>query len=310
MDLREFSDDAFTIKFGGPRSEVDVYTLTEALTGLADALQEINALVNPEVELEIIFEHTAEGSFLAKIRTSKRARAVFARVSEALIVGLLVNYIYSELMYEKPTYTVEGDKLVVVTSQEKLIFQKSVFDNQEKVAASPSVAKGVKRAIEAVHQDGEVVSLGIIPGEDVHARPAIDIPRSEFSGVISKLNYALDRSVRDILPERTLNVLTTQQITERTTVGIIKAVLRRSKRKWQFSWQGIEISAAILDPTFFDRLAARQIAIAQGDSLDVDLRITQSFDPDIQIWMNTHYEVIRVHGLVEGPKQSSFGLDA
>lgn len=304
MDVPEFPDDALTIKFGGPLSELDVYTLSEALTGLADALKEINTLVNPDVELEVFLERTAEGSFLAKIRISKRAKAFFSRASEAIVVGLLINYISAHLMYEKPTYTVEGDKLVVVTSQEKLVFPKSVFDHHDKVASNPTVARGLKKAFDAVEQDGDVQSLGIIAGQDVHARPAVDVPRSEFSKIIAKLNYAIDRISRDALVDQAFNMPTTRKVVERTTVGIIKAVLRRSKRKWQFSWQGIEISASISDPTFFDRLGDRTITIAQGDSLDVDLLITQSFDPDMLIWINSLYEVVKVHRLVEGPKQS------
>ncbi|MEI9899533.1 MAG: hypothetical protein WDN31_04650 [Hyphomicrobium sp.] len=109
MDLRDVTDDAFTIKFGGPHSEIDVYTLSEALTGIADALWAINAVVNPDVELEVIFESSAEGSFLAKIRLSKRAKTVFSRVGETVVLGLLINYVSGQLMYEKPTYTVEGD---------------------------------------------------------------------------------------------------------------------------------------------------------------------------------------------------------
>lgn len=304
MDLRDVTDDAFTIKFGGPHSEIDVYTLSEALTGIADALWAINEIVNPDVELEIIFDSSAEGSFLAKIRLSKRTKTILSRLGESVILGLLINYISGQLMYEKPTYTVEDDKLVVVTSQEKLVFPKTVFDHQDKVASNPKVADGMKKAFEAVEQDEDVQSLGIIPGADIHTSPALDVPRAEFQRVIGKLNYVVDRISHDSLVEQAFNVPTTRIVTERSTVGIIKAVLRRSKRKWQFSWRGIEISAPITDPTFFDRLGARQIAIAQGDSLDVDLLITQSFNPDTLVWMNTFYEVVKVHGLIEGPKQA------
>jgi len=305
MDLRDVADDAFTIKFGGPHPEIDVYTLSEALIGIADALREINAIVNPDVELEVIFENSAEGSFLAKIRLSKRAKTVLSRFGEAVVVSLLINYISTQLLHEKPTYTVEGDKLVVVTSQEKLVFPRSVFDQQDEISSNPKVAESVKKAFEAVDQDDDVHSLGIIPGEDIHAAPAVDVPRAEFQKVIAKLNYAVDRNSRDMLVEQAFNIPTTRKVTERTTVGIIKAVLRRSKRKWQFSWQGVEISAPITDPEFFDRLASRQISIAQGDSLDVDLQITQSFDSDTLVWLNTFYEVVKVYELVEGPRQSS-----
>ncbi|KWT64338.1 hypothetical protein APY04_3350 [Hyphomicrobium sulfonivorans] len=305
MDLRDITDDAFTIKFGGPHTEIDVYTLTDALIGIADALREINSIVNPEIELEVIFENSAEGSFLAKIRLNKRAKSNLIRFGEAIIVGLLINYVSTELLYEKPTYTVDGDKLIIVTSQEKLIFPKSVFDQQDEISSNINVAKGMKKAFEAVDQDDDVHSLGIIPGEDVHAKPAVDVPRAKFPKVIAKLNYAVDRSSRDMLTQQAFDARTTRNVTERTTVGIIKAVLRRSKRKWQFSWQGFEISAPITDPIFFDRLAGRQIAIAQGDSLDVDLQITQSFHSETLVWINTSYEVLKVYELIEGPKQTS-----
>lgn len=307
IDLRGLSDDFFVVRFGGKASEIDVYTLSEALTGIADALREINALVNPGVELEVIVEATPSGSFLAKLKTKKEVTTVFGRVVEAIILGLLVNYLYDQMTYHKPTYRVVGDELIVETSKEEIIFPKSVFDHKDAVSQSPAVAKAVKKTMEAVRQDDAVKSLGVLPTAK-KSKPAIDIPRDKFDEVVARLDRALRAPSPELMLDASRNVPTTRAVTERTLLVIIKAILRRSRRKWEFNWNGLDLSAPIVDPTFFDRLQTRQIAISQGDSLDVELSITQEFDEEIQVWRNTRYEVTRVFGLIEGPRQAALPL--
>lgn len=304
IDLRRLNDDFFVVRFGGKASEIDVYTLSEALTGIADALREINALVNPGVELEVIVEATSSGSFRAKLKTKKEIATVFGRVAEAIVLGLLVNYLYDQLTYHKPTYKVVGDQLIVETWKEKIIFPKSVFDHKDVVSQSPTVAKAVKKTLEAVQQDQAVTSLGVLPTAK-KSKPAIDIPRDQFDDVIARLDRALRAPTPELMLDAGHNTPTKRTVAERTPLVIVKAVLRRSRRKWEFNWHGIDLSAPIVDATFFDRLQTRQIAISQGDSLDVELSITQEFDADARVWRNIHYEVTKVFDLLEGPRQAT-----
>lgn len=304
IDLRGLDDKSFTVRFGGAPSEIDVYTIAAALTGIADALREINEIVNPDVELEISLSSTAEGSFLARLRLKKSTRNVLARIGEPIVIGLLVNYLFSAMTYEKPTYKVVGDELVVETQHEKLRFPKSVFDFKDEVATKPVVAQGVKKAVDAAQQDEAVSSFGIVADN----QPAVEVGRRDFNHVIAKLERAIDIPGTRFELESIVEASATRTVLERAKLTIIKAVLKRSRRKWQFNWNGIDISAAIIDQTFFDRLESREITIAQGDALDVDLSITQFFDPSDRVWRNTLYEVVRVHGLIEGPRQTSLGL--
>jgi hypothetical protein len=49
---------------------------------------------------------------------------------------------------------------------------------------------------------------------------------------------------------------------------VLKAILVRSARKWQFVWNGIKISAAISDESFYDSLARHEYEFGQGDVID------------------------------------------
>ena len=55
----------------------------------------------------------------------------------------------------------------------------------------------------------------------------------------------------------------------------VKAVLERGKRKWEFVWRGIKISAPVSDESFYDKFFKHEITIAPGDSLKVKLNILQ-----------------------------------
>ena len=85
-----------------------------------------------------------------------------------------------------------------------------------------------------------------------------------------------------------------REVIEYATLEISRAILERGRRKWEFYWRGMRISAPVLDVSFYDRFFAHEIMIAPGDGLRVVLRVTQIAAPDTGIFMNTHYEVVEV----------------
>ena len=84
-----------------------------------------------------------------------------------------------------------------------------------------------------------------------------------------------------------------------------KAILVRSARKWQFVWNGIKISAAISDESFYESLARHEYEFGKGDIIDETLRIFQRKDDETGVYINTRYEVIKVHRRIPGPRQDS-----
>jgi hypothetical protein len=94
-------------------------------------------------------------------------------------------------------------------------------------------------------------------------------------------------------------------IIEVADLHILRAILERGTRKWEFSWRGIKISAPMLDEKFFDDFFAHEITIAPGDSLEVKLKIYQLRDQDTGIFTNQRYEVIEVLRHIPRMKQVS-----
>lgn len=300
MDLRALSDEGFSLYFASQRSELDVDTLSATLTGFADALRHINDVVDPEFEIEVTIDSTSGGSFKATLLIRKLAKSPWAKIPGTLLLSILSAYLYDLATYRKPTFKLLGDEFIIETSQEIIKLPVAVLEHQRRIADKPEIAKNLKKAFEAVEENDEIDGITLLPINH-EERPLITIPREEFKSIIHSTSRVIEGTRTPFLltPRQTV----TRSFVKRAVLVIVKAVLRRSRRKWQFAWNDTDISAPISDPLFFDRLAARDVKIAQGDALDVDLQITQMLEEDSQVWRDIDYEVVAVHGLIESPKQ-------
>jgi hypothetical protein len=63
----------------------------------------------------------------------------------------------------------------------------------------------------------------------------------------------------------------TRVVFEQCDLQIVKAILERSTRKWEFMWRGVKISAPVLDAQFYEQFFAHDITIAPGDELNFRL---------------------------------------
>jgi hypothetical protein len=98
--------------------------------------------------------------------------------------------------------------------------------------------------------------------------------------------------IRDAALEEESNART---IEEDCDLQIVKAILERSKRKWEFKWRGVTISAPIKDPNFYTDFSSHNITIAPGDVFQARLAIKQKKDDFSGIYTNTGYEIITVY---------------
>lgn len=95
---------------------------------------------------------------------------------------------------------------------------------------------------------------------------------------------------------------------EITDIEILRAILERSRRRWEFVWSGNRISAPVLDDLFYDRFFAHEITIAPGDRLRVRLKVKQHRLPDVGIFVNQSFEVVEVLEHIPRPRQSRLDL--
>lgn len=283
--------DRFVLYFETPRREINAYALASALVGLADAVREANAVVNPGYRVEVIVEALSEGSFTATVRTVfTKARDLFSHQAvQAVIWGIVATHIYEKAIKtdEPPKITVTDDMVVIEVGKDKIIVPKDIYEAKKQVERSERFNGAIGRVFEAAKADPSVTGVAFTD----------DRPNS-YPMIISRTKFDIFRPGDD-------DAQNMREIVEITQVEISRAILERGRRRWEFFWRGFKIAAPILDEKFFDRFFAHEIMIAPGDALEVALRLVQERNEDSGIFVNVRYEIVEVLNHVPRLKQSA-----
>mgnify|MGYP000358181254 CR=1 FL=1 len=281
----------FVLYFDTPRQEINAYALAGALVGLADAVREANATVNPGYMVEVVVETLSSGSFKATVRTVfTKARNLFSHQAvQAVIWGIVATHIYEKLIKTDvpPKITVTDSLVTIEIGKDKIILPKDVYEAKRQLEKSERFNNAIGKVFDAAASDPEVRGLALAP-EGPAGVPPLIVPREMFG--IFQTERSVDENTREII--------------EITQVEISRAILERGKRRWEFFWRGVKIAAPILDERFFDRFFAHEITIAPGDALEVALRVTQERNADSGIYVNVRYEIVEVYGHVPRVKQA------
>ena len=283
-------ESSVVIHFDTDDKRINAYTLASTLVALADAAKAANSTLNAGCDIEIVVEALGPGSFRAKIRAIYTAsRDLFAnQIILGVVIGVLGNYIYERTLSldNKITVEVKTDEVVIQRGQDRVVVPRTVYEATRQAEKNPQFVGAMTKAFEAVASDDRIRSIGLVESMDSPA-PAIPIPRSALQCVAAKTPDDPDARV----------------VRERAELQIIKAILEKSRRKWEFMWRGVKISASVVHEQFYVNFFAHDITIAPGDTLDVTLAIKQTRDPDTGIYANIGYEVVEVHDHIPRIKQ-------
>ena len=287
-DLTKFDDDGFVLHFGGRTHEADAFTFGNALVSFAEAIQSINREVNPEFKIEISIDSVEHGSFRVCLKSIKKSlKSLFGEASRHAVVSLLASYLLEKKAEGdgSPTISVDEDAAIIEIGEERIIVPLEAYEAREAVEKSKDVNRSVARAIEIIHADPSVDEFGISRGLK-DPEPVLNLPRSSFPMILQ--NAVSSPSEGDSRYED-----------HDALVSIHKAVFERSRRKWEFIWNGFRISGLITDREFFDRLERREVSIRQGDIYEATLRVHQARDRMTGSWLNERYEITKMGRLVE-----------
>jgi hypothetical protein len=292
-DIREF-EETFVIHFGSDLQRINAYTLASTLVSLADAAKEANYFVNPGYEVEIVVEALGPGSFKAKIRTIYRgAKNLFSGQNlKTVVLAIIASYIYTHTLAPDIdiNITVDDETVIIEQADKKIIIPKTVHEALKQVEKSDKFKRDVGRTFEAVEKDKNIKYIGFSE-EFIDEAPQIKIDRDKFPIITSTGDDQSD----------------TRQIIEHADLQILRAILERSRRRWEFVWRGVKISGPVLDSKFYNDFSAHKITIAPGDVLKVAMKIYQTRIPDVGIYTNDKYEIIEV--LEHIPKLKQTAID-
>jgi len=297
IDLTELNDD-FIIHYGGEMNSVNAYTFAHSLVAFADAAKYANTLINPGHELELSVDALDVGSFRASVKTFKNGlKSLFSADSaKNIVLSVVASHIYFLLSQRNPdtqTVTIENDRVIIESPGSKIILPLEVYEAHEKVKDQEKLTESVRGVFEVLEQDDSVENFGIIGKGG--ASPLLLIDREEFGAIVRG----------EILPSTT-----SRTSTEKVELVIVRAILEKGSRRWEFLWRGFRISAPILDQTFYERFAAREFSIAPGDTMVVDLEITQERDDSIGQYVNSKYQILTVHEIKPHPMQGELSTES
>ncbi len=289
VDISQF-ENSVVIHFDTDDTRINAYTFASTLVALADAAKAANNTLNVGCEIEIVVEALGPGSFRAFIRALySSSRNLFAnQLVIGLVLGVLGNYIYERTLAvdDKVVVEINTDEVIIQKGDDRVIVPRNIYDATRRVEKNPQFVKAMTRTFEAVSNDDKVKSFGLVAAMD-SPPPTIPIPRATLLSLASETPEDPDNRV----------------VTEQAELQIVKAILKKTNRKWEFVWRGITISAPVIHKQFYIDFFAHEITIAPGDTLDVTLAIKQSKDPDTGIYTNVGYEVVVVHSHIPRIKQ-------
>lgn len=292
VNIAQF-EDTLVLHFETQGQRINAYTLASTLVAIADAAKAANASLNPGYEIEVVVEAIGPGSFRATIRTLYKKKGVLAaQAAAAIVLGVVGNYIYERTFAVEDTVKIEVniDEVIIEHGQDRIIVPRKVYEATRQAEKNENFPKAVTRALDSVANDDNISGMGFVS--------KIDSPPPEI--VIPKRDLLL-ASLRPMeTPENRI-------VPEVADLQIVKAILEKSKRKWEFTWRGFKISAPVLDDQFYIDFFAHDITIAPGDVLNVTLHIFQKKDATTGIYRNVGYEVVRVHSHSPRMRQMNIG---
>ena len=294
FDIREFEQE-FVIHFGSERPAINAYTLASSLVSIADAVKEANSIVNPGYEVEVIVEALGHGSFKAKVRTVYTGLGnLFSKDNlKAISLGVVAAYIHQHTLAPdvEVNVIVDDTQVVIEQGEDRVIIPRDVHDALQEVEKSEKFRRSVGKTFSVVDEDKDITSVGLAPTMDDEP-PPLEVPRDRFALVPRE--PGIDEPSREIV--------------ETVNLQIVRAILQKSRRRWEFVWSGHTISAPVLDDQFYEDFIAHRITIAPGDALKVELKIYQTKDESTGIFTNDRYEVLRVLGHIPRFEQTTADL--
>ena len=282
--------DRFVIHFETRRHQINAFALATSLSGLAEAVREASLIVNPGYSVEVVVEAFDEGSFEAVVKTifQKTQNIFSSEAAKAVIYGIIASYIAAKMMgTSDPIIIVNDNSVTVEYGDTKVIVPRDIHEAQKQVEKSKRFENAMGQVFRGAESDTTVTALRIDPSNKKQKGP--EVPRDMFVRFDTRI---IDENGNRI-------------IVEYANLEISRAILARGRRKWEFYWRGVKISAPVTDRSFYNKFFAHEITVAPGDVLKAVIRIVQSQDKDSGIYRNDSYEVIEVIEHIPRLRQTS-----
>lgn len=276
------------IIFGGESKQVDANTLIVALGHYQTIMSEANKELGATKTVELKVNALKEGSFIVDVSIVESAvRQIFSGESMEYLANVcgIVGGVYAayKVLKGKSARTDEQkNKIRTVINGENNV----VFNGVINVYNQVSTREAISKTIEAAEEDPNVTGFTVeAQGEKtVFERP-------DFHEYIHK-SFADE----DLLPPEKI-------FTETATLTIVSLSFEPGN-SWMFMYNGFKISVRVKDNILMDLIDQGE-RFGKGDSIEVELEVTQRYNPNYRAYENKSYRILRFVCHNEAPTQEA-----
>lgn len=271
----------FVIHYGGALHSVEANTFANSLVAIARVFEETNCILFPDLKIEMRVEALAQGSFRPRIRlfTSSLLSHItpFLPEKNQLIFVVLGILSLHQCTGDNPaSITINSDTVVFSNEKGKLEIPRTAYDSAKKLSDNKTIKAAIEQNFSIIASDPSITSFGFTQETDSEDFLFYET-QTNFNRYVSQEQKEEDEDRRVVEQDAELKLL--------------KVILEKGSRKWEFVWNGFKISAPVTADKFWEDLRLRKIQIAQGDSIQAVLKIYQVRDPYSGAFLNERYEV-------------------
>lgn len=273
------------------QGQINAYTLASTIVNFADSIKEANSIINPGFEIEVTVSALNSGSFKVVIKSfhSSLNNIFSSKPFQNIMYGVISAFIYQQTLAPPSTIiNIHDNQVIIKDDKREIIVPRDTYDALKRIEKSTKFRNSISRAFSDIDNNNEISSFGLTENVD-DKKPDIFIPKSKFGLLKTHLENRDEKRI----------------IFERAELLIKTAVLKKTKKKWEFVWRGFEIKAPITDEEFYKKFYSHEIQIAPGNTLEVNLKIIQELDSS-GVYINKSYEVETVYSLIPKFIQGSF----
>lgn len=265
------------IVFNGETGQIDANTLIVALGHFQNIVSEANKELGAEKRVELKVNAIEKGSFVIDVSVVESLiKQLFSGDSIEYIANICgivggVYYAYHKLK-GKAAKTEDQKKIIRIKGNHNVVLEQAIINVYNLVSTREAISK----TIEAAKEDPNVEGFTIEESEE-----NVTFERDNFDEYI---HNSFDGP--DLLPPD-------KKETERANLTILSLSFEPGN-SWQFLYRGFRISVRVKDNVLME-LIDKGERFGKGDSIEVELEITQHYNPEYKGYENKNYRILKFY---------------
>lgn len=269
--------ETLTLTYESDGHRADVKAVGAGLLALEAMIAEVGTAFEENEQLLVKARPFVEGSLELPVDIIVLAAAVILQEYPLLqtIREIISRYLNIKARLKGQPIRVEDGNVIIIEDSQIQLDQITL----QWLDPRSTVCRKCCEAFQNIEADSEIHAIRV--SSSAAQEPLIRIPRQEFPYF----------QVETPIGEQNLG----QRYQESRETLIIRQPAFDADLAWRFIWHERKISATVECQAFLEAVGAGRESFVAGDSLDVDLRRLQEYDPAAQTYVDTpHYTITHV----------------